>query len=81
MKLLGALLFIVALINTLLLTFGFRDFSLQLMTMFLFTVLGLPLSTYLFLSSGPKDIPLRQMMMSVKLLGGFALSQNDSLNI
>ena len=55
MKLLGALLFILALINTLLLAYGFRDFSLQLTAMFLFTVLGLPLSTYLYLSARPKD--------------------------
>jgi len=73
MKLLGSLLFIVALINTLLLTFGFRDFSLQLTTMFLFTVLGLPLSTYFFLSSGPKDDSMKTDDDECEVIGRFCI--------
>ena len=73
MKLLGALLFIIALINTLLLTFGFRDFSLQLMTMFLFTVLGLPLSTYLYLSSRPKNDSIKTDDDECEVIGRFCI--------
>jgi hypothetical protein len=47
MKLAGISLFVVALINTLLLTYGFRDFSLQLTAMFFITIFGLPLGSYL----------------------------------
>jgi len=53
-RLFSILLYLVALINTLLLAYGFRDFSFPLSGMFLLTVLGLPLSTYLYLSANPK---------------------------
>ena len=54
MKLFAVLIYLVSLVNTLLLAYGFRDFSFTLSGMFLFTVLGLPLSTYLYLSANPK---------------------------
>ena len=50
MKIFSVLLYLVAFINTLLLAYGFRDFSFQLTGMFLLAVLGLPLSSYLYLS-------------------------------
>ena len=54
MKIAGILLFFSALISTFLLAFGFRDFSFQLTAMFMFSVVGLPLSTYLILK--PKSL-------------------------
>ena len=73
MKLLAALLFIVALINTLLLAYGFREFSLQLTIMFLFTVLGLPLSAYLYLSSRPKDDSIKTNDDECEVIGRFCI--------
>jgi len=53
-RIFAVLLYLIALINTLLLAYGFRDFSFPLTGMFLFTVLGLPLSSYLYLLVNPK---------------------------
>ena len=54
MRIFAVLLYLATLINTLLLAYGFRDFSFPLTGMFLFTVLGLPLSSYLYLLVNPK---------------------------
>ena len=54
MRLFSILLYLIAFINTLLLAYGFRDFSFPLSGMFLLTVLGLPLSSFLYLSANPK---------------------------
>ena len=46
MKLVEISMFFVALINTLLLTYAFRDFSLQLTVMFFITIFGLPFGSH-----------------------------------
>ena len=59
MRIFAVLLYLVALINTLLLAYGFRDFSFPLTGMFLLTVLGLPFTTYLYLSINLKTEPIK----------------------
>ena len=59
MRIFAVLLYLIALINTLLLAYGFRDFSFPLTGMFLFTVLGLPFTTYLYLSVNRKTEPIK----------------------
>ena len=51
MKKLGFFIYIFAFICSLLLAYGYRDFSLQLTAMFLFSVIGLSLGSYLISSS------------------------------
>ena len=51
MKTAGIILFITSFLCTLLLAYGFRDFSLQLTVMFLISAAGLPLSTYLIIKN------------------------------
>ena len=51
MKTAGIILFITSFLCTLLLAYGFRDFSLQLTAMFLISAAGLPLSTYLLIKN------------------------------
>ena len=46
-KILGISLYIIGLIFSFLLCYGYRDFSLQLTAMFLFSVIGLTLGAYL----------------------------------
>jgi len=53
-RIFAVLFYLVALINTLLLAYGFRDFSFPLTGMFLISVLGLPLSSYLYVTANPK---------------------------
>ena len=47
MKVFGGILLALALINLLVLSFAFRDFSFLLTAQFLFSAVGLPLATYL----------------------------------
>ena len=42
------IIFCLILVNTALLAFGYRDFSIPLLGMFILTVIGLPLSSYFF---------------------------------
>ena len=49
-KYLGYFLGIASVISLVLLTFGYRDVSTQLVLMFLITLIGLPLSTYLLIN-------------------------------
>lgn len=51
MKTTGIILFITSFLCTLLLAYGFRDFSLPLTAMFLISVAGLPLSTFLLIKN------------------------------
>ena len=51
MKTTGIILFITSFLCTLLLAYGFRDFSLQLTAMFLISAAGLPLSTFLLIKN------------------------------
>ena len=50
-KKLGISLYIIGFIFSFLLCYGYRDFSLQLSAMFLFSVIGLTLGAYLVSSS------------------------------
>ena len=50
-KKLGISLYIVGFVFSFLLSYGYRDFSLQLTAMFLFSVIGLSLGSYLISSS------------------------------
>ena len=50
-KILGISLYIIGFICSFLLSYGYRDFSLQLTAMFLFSVIGLTLGAYLVSSS------------------------------
>ena len=49
-KYLGYLLAITSFFSLVLLTFAYRELSYQLVLMFLFTLFGLPLSTYLLIN-------------------------------
>jgi hypothetical protein len=49
MKSLAYLLMISSLISLILVSFAFRDFSLMLTVMFVYVLIGLPLSTYLMI--------------------------------
>ena len=46
-RLIGIALGIASIISLVLLTFGYRDVSMELLGMFFLTLIGLPLSTYL----------------------------------
>ena len=48
------ILLLIAILNTVLLAFGYRDFSWPLMGMTLLSVLGLPLASYLLYSHYPQ---------------------------
>ena len=56
MKTTGIILFITSFLCTLLLAYGFRDFSLQLTAMFLISAAGLPLSTYLLIKNDSRHL-------------------------
>ena len=51
MKILGFVIYLFAFISSFLLAYSYRDFSLQLTAMFLFSVIGLSLGSYLISSS------------------------------
>ena len=51
MKKLGFFIYIFAFIGCFFLAYGYRDFSLQLTVMFLFSIIGLSLGAYLISSS------------------------------
>ena len=46
-RIIGYFLFVVAILNTIILAFAYRDFSLALLAMTLLSVLGIPLALYL----------------------------------
>ena len=73
MRIFAVLLYLIALINTLLLAYGFRDFSFPLTGMFLFTVLGLPFTTYLYLSVNRKTEPIKLDDDECDVVGRFAI--------
>ena len=73
MRVFLVLLYLVVFINTLLLAFGFRDFSFQLTGMFLLTVLGLPLSSYLYLTASPKAEPMNLDDDDCEVVGKFSI--------
>jgi hypothetical protein len=47
MRLLGVIIFSISLLNTCLVVFAFRDFSLPLVLMFAITIIGLPYGVHL----------------------------------
>ena len=73
MRIFAVLFYLVALINTLLLAYGFRDFSFPLTGMFLLTVLGLPFTTYLYLSVNPKTEPIKLDDDECDVVGRFVI--------
>ena len=73
MRLFSFLLYLIVFINTLLLAYGFRDFSFPLTGMFLLAVLGLPLSTYLYLSTNPKAEPIKTDDDECEVVGRFVI--------
>lgn len=46
-RILGYVLLVIAILNTLLLSFAYRDFSFSLLGMSLLTIIGIPLALYL----------------------------------
>jgi len=56
MRFLGVFLFIFTFINTFLLTYAFRDFSFQLTAMFLVSLIGFPLSAYMYRLKNKDDV-------------------------
>tara|TARA_B110000263_G_C15269910_1_gene492959 strand:+ start:1146 stop:1370 length:225 start_codon:yes stop_codon:yes gene_type:complete len=74
MRIFSVILYLVVFINTLLLAYGFRDFSFQLSGMFLFTVLGLPLSSYFYLTANPKaEQPVKLDEDECEVIGKFSI--------
>jgi hypothetical protein len=72
-RIFAVLLYLIALINTLLLAYGFRDFSFPLTGMFLLTVLGLPLSSYFYLLVNPKTEPIKLDDDECDVVGRFVI--------
>ena len=55
MRLLGAIILSISFLNTCLVVFAFRDFSLPLILMFMITVVGLPYGVYLVTQNQEKN--------------------------
>ena len=53
-------IFFVAIINTALLTFAFRDFSFPLLGQFILTAIGLPLSAFLLFKQEPNFLVITE---------------------
>jgi len=66
MRIVGSLIFIISFISTFLLAYGFRDFSLQLSSMFFLSVIGLPFSTYLIIRSNHIHLLLSKSKATAK---------------
>jgi hypothetical protein len=72
MKFLSGILFVIVFMNTLLLAFAFRDFSYPLSSMFLFSVIGFPLATYLFFNR-EKEGNIIELEDSSDVVGKFSI--------
>ena len=79
MRIVGSLIFIISFISTFLLAYGFRDFSLQLSSMFFLSVIGLPFSTYLILRSNHIHWLLSKSKATVKPV--YEFSDDDECDV
>ena len=72
--------FVVAIVNTLLLTFAFRDFSFPLLGQFILTAAGLPLSSYFLFKKEPAFLIIsseEEEAEEFQLEGRFCLNHSD----
>ena len=73
-------IFFVAIFNTALLAFAFRDFSFPLLGQFILTVVGLPLSSYLLFKQEPNFLVIAEgdeKAEEYQLEGRFCLNHFD----
>tara|TARA_X000000368_G_scaffold137042_1_gene107689 strand:+ start:7502 stop:7729 length:228 start_codon:yes stop_codon:yes gene_type:complete len=73
MKKLGFFIYILAFICSCLLSYGYRDFSLQLTAMFLFSVIGLSLGSYLITSSTEVSEKIKEIEDDCEVVGKFSI--------
>ena len=73
MKKLGFFIYILAFICSCLLSYGYRDFSLQLTAMFLFSVIGLSLGSYLITSSTEVSEKIKGIDDDCDVVGKFSI--------
>ena len=73
MKKLGFFIYIFAFICSFLLAYGYRDFSLQLTAMFLFSVIGLSLGSYLITSATEVSEKIKEIDDGCDVVGKFSI--------
>ncbi len=73
MKKLGFFIYSLAFIYSCLLSYGYRDFSLQLTAMFLFSVIGLSLGSYLITSSTEVSEKIKGIDDDCDVVGKFSI--------
>ena len=73
MKKLGLFIYSLAFICSCLLSYGYRDFSLQLTAMFLFSVIGLSLGSYLITSSTEVSEKIKGIDDDCDVVGKFSI--------
>ncbi len=73
MKKLGCFIYSLAFICSCLLSYGYRDFSLQLTAMFLFSVIGLSLGSYLITSSTEVSENIKGIDDDCDVVGKFSI--------
>lgn len=57
------IIFCLTLVNTVLLAFAYRDFSISLLGMFMLTVIGLPLCSYFIFQREPEPLVISKEEM------------------
>ena len=72
-KKLGFFVYICAFISSFLLAYSYRDFSLQLSAMFLFSVIGLSLGSYLITSSTEVSEKIKGIDDDCDVVGKFSI--------
>ena len=72
-KKLGFFVYICAFISSFLLAYSYRDFSLQLSAMFLFSVIGLSLGSYLIASSTEVNEKIKEIDDDCDVVGKFSI--------
>ena len=73
-------IFFIAILNTVLLAFAFRDFSFPLLGQFILTAIGLPLSSYLLFKQEPNFLVIteeEEKAEEYQLEGRFCLNHLD----
>tara|TARA_B100000965_G_C19457490_1_gene698114 strand:+ start:590 stop:817 length:228 start_codon:yes stop_codon:yes gene_type:complete len=73
MKKLGFFIYIFAFIGCFFLAYGYRDFSLQLTAMFLFSVIGLSLGSYLITSATEVSKNIKEIDDDCEVVGKFSI--------
>ena len=73
MKKIGFFLYIFAFIGCFFLAYGYRDFSLQLTAMFLFSVIGLSLGSYLITSATEVSEKIKEIDDDCEVVGKFSI--------